>query len=48
MEDLFDVAIWNHYGDVVKAFWDVSADEVDEIRAQYEDEPELVVVVTER
>lgn len=44
----FDVAIWNHEGDVVKAFWGITADEVDEIREQYADEPLLTVVVQER
>lgn len=48
LREFFDVAIWNHEGDVVKAFWDVDADEVDRIREQYSDDPMLVVVVTDR
>lgn len=47
-EERFDVAVWNHEGDIVHAFWGVSADEVDEIQARFEDDPMLSVVVTER
>lgn len=46
-EPLFNVDIWNHEGDVVKHFREITADEVDEIRDQYEDEPWLDVVVEE-
>lgn len=44
-EPLFNVDIWNHEGDVVRHFREVTADEVDEIRDQYEDQPWLDVVV---
>lgn len=44
---LYDVAIWDHLGNVVKAFWSVTAEGVDKIREQYEDEPHLTVVVDE-
>lgn len=44
-EPLFNVDIWNNQGDVVKHFREVTADEVDDIRDQYEDEPWLDVVV---
>lgn len=47
-DELFDVDIWNHEGDVIRAFRDVTADEVDDIREQYKDEPLLSVVVTPR
>ncbi|WLA80326.1 hypothetical protein [Bradyrhizobium elkanii] len=47
-EPLYNVDIWNHEGDVVKHFRDLTADEVDEIRDQYEDEPWLSVVVEEQ
>ena len=46
-EPLFNVDIWNHMGDVVKHYREVTADEVDDIRDQYEDEPTLDVVVEE-
>lgn len=46
-EPLFNVDIWNNHGDVVKHFREVTADEVDDIRDQYEDEPWLDVVVEE-
>jgi hypothetical protein len=46
-EPLFNVDIWNNQGDVVKHFREVTADEVDDIRDQYEDEPWLDVVVEE-
>lgn len=39
----YNVDIWNHEGDVVKHFREVTADELDEIREQYEDEPLDVV-----
>lgn len=47
-EPLYRVDIWNTEGDVVKHFRDLTADEVDEIRDQYEDEPWLSVVVEEQ
>lgn len=46
-EPLYDVDIWNTEGDVVKHFREISADEVDEIRDQYADEPCLTVVAEE-
>lgn len=46
-EPLFNVDIWNNQGDVVKHYREVTADEVDDIRDQYEDEPWLDVVVEE-
>ena len=44
---MFNVDVWNTEGDVVKHFRDVSADEVDNIREQYADDPWLTVVVEE-
>ena len=44
---LFDVSVWDYEGDIVKKFWSVTADGVDAIKAQYEDEPTLSVVVEE-
>jgi hypothetical protein len=46
-EPLFNVDIWTNQGDVVKHFREVTADEVDDIRDRYEDEPWLDVVVEE-
>jgi hypothetical protein len=46
-EPLYNVDIWNNQGDVVKHFREVTAEEVDEIRDNYEDEPWLDVVVEE-
>jgi len=46
-EPLFDVDVWNTEGDVVKHFREVSADEVDNIREHYADEPWLTVVADE-
>jgi hypothetical protein len=46
-EPLYNVDIWNHQGDVVKHFREVTAEEVDDIRDQYDDEPWLDVVVEE-
>lgn len=46
-EPLYNVDIWNNQGDVVRHFREITADEVDEIRDQYEDEPWLDVVVEE-
>ena len=46
-EPMFNVDVWNTEGDVVKHFRDVSADEVDNIREQYADDPWLTVVVEE-
>lgn len=46
-EPLFNVDIWNNQGDVVKHYREVTAEEVDDIRDQYEDEPWLDVVVEE-
>lgn len=44
-EPLFNVDIWNHMGDIVRHYRDVTAAEVDDIRDQYSDEPYLDVVV---
>lgn len=46
-EPLYNVDIWNHMGDVVKHYRDQTAEEVDAIREQYEDEPWLDVVAEE-
>jgi len=43
----YDVDVWNHDGDVVRWFRNVTDDEVDEIRTQFEDDPLLVVVVSD-
>jgi hypothetical protein len=46
-EPLFNVDVWNNEGDVVKHYRDQTAEEVDQIRDQYEDEPWLTVVAEE-
>lgn len=46
-EPLYDVDVWNTEGDVVKHFREISADEVDQIRENYADEPWLTVVAEE-
>jgi hypothetical protein len=46
-EPLYNVDIWNQEGDVVKHFRELTAEEVDEIRDQYEDQPWLTVVAEE-
>lgn len=46
-EPLFNVDIWNHMGDVVRCYHDVTAAEVEDIRDQYDNEPTLDVVVEE-
>lgn len=43
----FNVDVWNHEGDVVRWFKSVTADEVDEIRREYEDDPTVSVAVEE-
>jgi hypothetical protein len=43
----YDVDVWNHDGYVIRWFRSVTADEVDGIRKEYEDNPTASVVVTE-
>lgn len=43
----YDVDVWNHEGDVIRWFRRVTADEVDDIRKEYEDSPTVEVVATE-
>jgi hypothetical protein len=43
----FDVDVWNHEGDVIRWFRSVTADEVESIRKDYEDNPTAQVVVTD-
>lgn len=43
----FDVDVWSHEGDVIRWFRRVTADEVDGIRKEYEDNPTVEVVATE-
>lgn len=43
----FDVDVWNHEGDVVRWFRSVTADEVEDIRKEYDDDPSLSVVAEE-
>ncbi len=43
-EDTYDVSVWDHEGNVVKVLWDATADEVDALYAEYEDDPLLTVV----
>lgn len=45
--DLFDVAVWDHEGNVVKALWGVTAKEADQVREEYDDDPMHVVVVSD-
>lgn len=48
-EPRFDVQVWDmRDGDLVKVHRDVSADEADRIRDEWEDEPFMSVVVEER
>jgi hypothetical protein len=44
----FDVAVWDHEGNVVKAFWDVTYEEAVEIEEEYADDPLRTVVVDDR
>lgn len=46
-EPLYNVDIWNNQGDVVRHYREITADEVEDIKDQYEDEPWLDVVVEE-
>lgn len=41
----FNVDIWNHEGDVVRWFKRLTADEVEEVRTEYEDDPTVSVEV---
>lgn len=41
----FDVDIWNHEGDVIRWFRKVNADEVEDIRKEYADNPSVSVAV---
>ena len=43
----FDVDVWNHEGDVIRWFRRVTADKVDGIRKEYEDNQTVTVVATE-
>lgn len=43
----YDVDVWNHQGDVIRWFKRVTADEVESIRGEYEDNPTIEVVVAE-
>lgn len=43
----FDVDVWNCEGNVIRWFRSVTADEVDGIRKEYEDNPTVSVVVTD-
>lgn len=45
----FDVAVWNiATGDHLKQLRDITYEELEEVREQYADEPEIDVVVEER
>ena len=44
----YDVDVWNHDGDVIRWFRQVTAEDVDDIRKEYEDNPTVDVVVTDR
>jgi hypothetical protein len=41
----YDVTVWSTGGDIVKKLWDASQDEVDEVYAQFEDEPNRTIEV---
>ena len=42
----YEVTVWNQTnGDVERKFWDITENELDELRDQYEDEPWLDVVI---
>lgn len=43
----FDVDVWNSRGDVIRWFRRVTADDVDDIRKEYEDNPTVSIVATE-
>lgn len=47
MEPRYHVSVWNHEGDVVEVLWDATADEVDDIREKYADDPMHDVVAEE-
>lgn len=48
-DERFDVQVWDmRDGDLVKLHRDVSADEADRIRAEWEDEPFTSVIVEDR
>lgn len=47
-EPCYEVAVWNHEGDVVEVLWSATADELDEIREKYADDPLHDVVAEER
>lgn len=47
-EPRYHVSVWNHEGDVVEVLWDASADDVDELREKYADDPMHDVVAEER
>ena len=42
----YEVTVWNQTnGDVERKCWDITENELDELRDQYEDEPWLDVVI---
>lgn len=42
----YEVTVWNQTnGDVERKCWDITENELDELRDQYEDEPGLDVVI---
>ena len=48
-ETRYEVTVWDIInGDIVKKLWNATAEEADEIRDQFEDEPFREVVVEER
>jgi len=39
-EQTYEVTVWNDVtGDIVKKLWDANANEVEDVREQFEDEP---------
>lgn len=47
-EPRYHVAVWDHEGHVAEVLFDASADEVDDLREKYADDPMYDVVAEER
>lgn len=47
-EDLYEITVWNHEGDVVKKIWSASQKDADEIEEQFGDDTMFIVVIEEK
>lgn len=47
-EPRYDVAVWDYDGNIIKALWDVTWEEAEDLREQYKGDHLLDVVITER